>query len=225
MLVSAKRGVTALAGNRNRGSAAAAAGGNGVLNLLIAAAVAGLAVGEVGGVDFVERAARVGVAGDGAVGSHAQHVVAGIDIVGGDGVVAGRTGVGVAETRIGGRMVDGAALHGRDRVMAIGMAGVAFLYVMEAGEQASLGVALGSGATGLGCHIGGVQDVMDNRGRFVGMTVKTGGGVGVGGDDLVNGDAGGGIGVDVAGGVMTGGTGAGAIGGDIMEGLDLVHGG
>lgn len=55
------------------------------------------------------------------------------------------------------------------------------------------------------------------------MTVQAACGVGSGGDDHGDRNAGWGIGVDVAGGIVTGGAGAGAIGRDIMEYFDVAH--
>lgn len=114
-------------------------------------------------IDFVKGAARVRVAGDGAIRRHAQHVVTGIDIVYGDGVVAGGAGVGVSKAWIGCRVVDGAAFHRRNRVVRVGVAGRAFLYIMETGQQAGLRVALCSRAAWVYCHVVGVQNVVDGR--------------------------------------------------------------
>ena len=81
MLMGANHWVTGLASYRGRGGVSAAASGNGIFDLLEAAAVTGLAVGTMGGVDFSKGVAWMGVAVDGTVRCHAQFVMAGIIIV------------------------------------------------------------------------------------------------------------------------------------------------
>jgi len=90
VLDAACKRMTGFAGNWRRVAIAAAACRNSVLDLLYAAAVAGLAIAAMGGEDIIKGAAWVAgitgreVAGDGAIGSRAQHVMAGVVIMGGD---------------------------------------------------------------------------------------------------------------------------------------------
>jgi len=90
VLDAACKRMAGLAVDRNWVATTAAACRNGVLDFLDAAAVTGLAIAAMGGVDVSKGAARVAgiagreVAGDGAIGSRAQHVVAGVGIMGGD---------------------------------------------------------------------------------------------------------------------------------------------
>lgn len=107
------------------------------------------------------RGVWVEVARNGTVGSNAQHVVTGIDIMGGDSVVTSRTGVGVAETWIGCCVVDGAPFHRSNRVVRVGVTGGALLYVMETGQQTGLRVALRCCTTWVFCYVVGMQNVMD----------------------------------------------------------------
>lgn len=64
MLECTNKRMTALAGHGYRAGIPAAPGGDGLLNLLVAAAMAGLAIGAMGRIDLAEGVARVGVAAD-----------------------------------------------------------------------------------------------------------------------------------------------------------------
>lgn len=91
VLDAACKRVAGLAGDRCWVAIPAPARGDGVFDLLDAAAVAGLAVAEMEGVDLAEGAAEVGsvagreVAGERAIGGRAQQVMAGVDIMAANG--------------------------------------------------------------------------------------------------------------------------------------------
>ena len=90
VLDTACKRMTGHTGDRRRVATAAAACRNGVLDLLYAAAVAGLAIAAMGGEDIIKGAAWVAgiagreVAGDSAIGGRTQHVMAAIVIMGAD---------------------------------------------------------------------------------------------------------------------------------------------
>lgn len=228
MLDSADEWMTGLASYRGRCAVPATAGGNGVFYLLVAAAVAGLAIGEVEGVNVGKGVAEmrgVGaeVAGEGAIRRCAEQIMAAVDIMGSDRGMASGAGVGIAETQVSCRVVDGAAHHRSHRRVSIGMAGIALLHIMETGQQAALGVTLGGCAARSGGDKDGMVDIMNDWFRLVGMAVKAAGRVGGSGDDIGNSGAGWEIGVDVAGRLVAGSAGAGAVGGDIVQHLDVIH--
>lgn len=217
MLDAPSNRMTGFTGDRRRIAVTAPACLNSIFNLLITATVTSLTIGKMGCVNVSEGPAGMGgisgckMAGDGAIGSRTQPVMAGIAIMIDNGRVAG--GAGIDETVFRHIMTCCAVDQGNRRSSG-GVTGITFLYIMEPVQQATLGVALGSGAFRSHGDIIGVQHIMDSRLYFIGMTIQTTRLQAIG-YYLGHGPAGGSPCINVTGGLMTCGTRT-AIGWDVM---------
>lgn len=121
--------VAALAGDGHRIPIPASSITDGVLYFLVTTAVAGLAVCAVCCQDLIEGVSLMGMTSDGTIGGHAQHVVACIGIMSGDGRVTG-----CAEVDSVGfwHIIVSSASDQSDWWFGRGVTGVAFLSIMEA---------------------------------------------------------------------------------------------
>lgn len=135
VLDAADKRMAGLAGDRRWISISTATGRDGVFDFLIAAAVTGLAVRPMGGVNISEGATGVTavsgseVAGDGAIGVATQKIMAAVGIVAGNACVTGSAAVACIDFRY--VVACGAADQGDGRFCRV-VAGVAPLNIVKA---------------------------------------------------------------------------------------------